>query len=518
MKMDLQTEQSIARNALSYDLLPYESKPIPQSHPARLAAMAKIFGLESKPLATARVLELGCASGGNLVPMALNHPMAEFVGIDISPKQVQAGRDRIQRLGLKNLTIRCESFSNFGPDEGKFDYIICHGVFSWVPQVLQDAIFRLCQNHLASDGVAFISYNVLPGWRMLQTLRDAFHVALPKTAEGTDRVKEAAKLLGFLSEASAAKTGYHQALKSIKDKFPKFSAAYVAHEYLEETNDPCLFSDFATRATQYGLGFLAESELQSMIVDQHGTAVAIEIRRRANGDPIATEQLLDLVSGRTFRQTLLVHQKRTDEINRDLEPDRLDGLHLEAEIGMRIENEGDEAKVTLVDGQAFWIKSQAMCVALQKFIAKLPSTSAIESLLPEGSEASDVKRGFRNLMMAGVVAPTIRPVFVINPAPLNPKATRIARADAADHAAFTTNPKHEAIALEPATWFLLHHMDGTRTQSELITDLAAEVRDGRITLYEDGKEVSSIEKAVSFVEQHAVHLIDGLAKAGLLEA
>jgi len=517
MQDDQHIEQSIARNALSYDLLPYESKALPQTHPARLAAMAKIFGLSSKPVSGARVLELGCASGGNLVPMAVSFPDAQFVGIDISSKQVAEGRARIEKLGLRNLELICDSFSNLQPDIGKFDYIICHGVFSWVPRALQDSIFRTCQNHLAADGIAYISYNVLPGWRMLQPLRDAFQAALPKDLDGTAKVQAAAQLLGFLSEVSNAKTGYSQALKSIKDKFHRFSIAYVAHEYLEETNDPCLFSDFAGRAAAYGLGFLGESEVQSMIVDQHGKAAADEIRRRAGGDAIATEQLLDLISGRTFRQTLLVHGERTDKIDRSLDPDCLDGLHLEADIGMRLEDEGEEAKLMLADGQAFWIKSKPMCVALQKLIARLPSTSDIESLMPQGVDAEDVKRGLRNLMLAGVVVPTVRPVVAVNPAPLKPKAWRVARVDAEACASVTTSLKHEPIALEPATWFLLRHMDGTREQSQLVAALVEDIRQGRIVFYEDGKEASSTEKAVAFVEQNAVHVIDGLAMAALLE-
>jgi 2-polyprenyl-3-methyl-5-hydroxy-6-metoxy-1,4-benzoquinol methylase len=137
----LQIELSIARNANSYDLLPYESKSIPQSHPARLAAIAKIFGLIVNPVHTARVLELGCASGGNLIPMALNYPEAKFVGVDVSPKQIEAGLARIEKIGLKNLELHCKSFSDLSAEAGQFDYILCHGVFSWVPRALQDSIF-----------------------------------------------------------------------------------------------------------------------------------------------------------------------------------------------------------------------------------------------------------------------------------------------------------------------------------------------------------------------------------------
>ncbi len=513
----LQIQLSIARNAKSYDLLPYESKAIPQSHPARLAAIANIFGLAAKPVRAARVLELGCASGGNLIPMALNYPEANFVGVDVSPRQIAAGSARIEKLGLKNLELQCKSFSDLSVDAGQFDYIICHGVFSWVPRTLQDSIFELCQKHLSPVGIAYISYNVLPGWRMLQPLRDAFTAALPNGVEGAARVQEATQLLSFLSAASPTKSIYAQSLTAMAEKLQKFSVTYVAHEYLEETNDPCLFRDFAERASGFGLKFLGECEIQSMIVDHYGTSVADEIRRRSAGDVIATEQLLDLVSGRTFRQTLLVHSVRLKEISRDLTLECLNGLHLSADMGMHLDVEGQETKLTLGDGQAFWIKSEAMHKALEKFISKLPATSSLESLLQTVSDAEDVKRGFRNLMLAGAIMPSTEPARASYPAPAKPKAGKMAKADAVAGANFTANLKHEPVSLEPATCFLLRHMDGEHHQSELIATLVEEFRCGRMMLYEDGKTASTPLAAVSFVQQNAADFIDSMAKGALLE-
>jgi len=67
----------------SYDEVPYESQSFPQSHPNRLATLGRLFGLSPAPVAQCRVLELGCASGGNLIPMAYHLPESEFVGLDL---------------------------------------------------------------------------------------------------------------------------------------------------------------------------------------------------------------------------------------------------------------------------------------------------------------------------------------------------------------------------------------------------------------------------------------------------
>src|SRR5262245_16820704 len=156
----------------SYEEVPYESKPIPGSHPDSLATMAILCGMQPPPIDRCRVLELGCAAGGNLLPMAQTVPDGRFVGIDLSPRQVADGQALIDALGLTNLELRALSILDVGEDFGTFDYIICHGVFSWVPREVQDKILAICRRHLAPNGVAYVSYNTYPGWHLRGMVRD----------------------------------------------------------------------------------------------------------------------------------------------------------------------------------------------------------------------------------------------------------------------------------------------------------------------------------------------------------
>ena len=80
-----------------------------------------------------RVLELGCASGGNLIPMAMDFPDSEFLGIDLSARQIEAGKVHLANLKPRNIELRAASIMDVDAGYGQFDYIICHGVFSWVP-------------------------------------------------------------------------------------------------------------------------------------------------------------------------------------------------------------------------------------------------------------------------------------------------------------------------------------------------------------------------------------------------
>ena len=124
-----------------YDAAPYDSHAYPQSAPGHLAAIAYLFGLGTPEVSSARVLEIGCAAGGNLIPFAAGHPRARAVGIDLSQVHIDQGRERVQALGLDNLELLTGDIARMDLAAlGQFDFIICHGVYSWVPDEVQGAI------------------------------------------------------------------------------------------------------------------------------------------------------------------------------------------------------------------------------------------------------------------------------------------------------------------------------------------------------------------------------------------
>src|SRR4051812_17058388 len=118
----------------SYEEIPYESTPIHDAHPDVMATSALLLGLDPPAVPTSRVLELGCSTGGNLITIALAFPSAQFVGIDFSPRQIAQGQAIVEKLGIKNVALHAKSILEIGSDFGQFDYILCHGVFSWVPE------------------------------------------------------------------------------------------------------------------------------------------------------------------------------------------------------------------------------------------------------------------------------------------------------------------------------------------------------------------------------------------------
>ena len=156
-------------------------------------------------MSTARVLEIGCAGGGNLIPFAAAHPQAHVVGIDLSQVQIDQGRARAQALGLDNLELLAGDIARMDLDAlGQFDFVIAHGVYSWVPPEVQEALLSAFRRLLAPEGVAYVSYNVYPGWKSKEILRDAMLLASGDSTTPDEKVREARGMVDFLEEVASA--------------------------------------------------------------------------------------------------------------------------------------------------------------------------------------------------------------------------------------------------------------------------------------------------------------------------
>ncbi|HEY9280508.1 MAG TPA: class I SAM-dependent methyltransferase [Eoetvoesiella sp.] len=298
-----------------YDRTQYTSNAFFYSSPGHLRATAHLYGVETVPVEKARVLELGCAAGGNLLPLVLAYPEAQAIGVDLSTVQIQQGQKIVQDLGIKNLDLRAMSLTDIGKDFGQFDYIIVHGVFSWVPPEVREAIVRICRENLSPKGLAYVSYNTYPGWKAGDIVRDAMLLHSHSATNDEEKLASAKAMLTLLSDGLAASNPLASALRGAVGQVQKQSDYYVAHEYLEAFNSPCYFLEFADAAQQAGLAYVGDAESHSELSATYGQNVQLNHSLIALGQPkVMRQQYLDLAIGRNFRKSMLVQQEREAEI------------------------------------------------------------------------------------------------------------------------------------------------------------------------------------------------------------
>src|SRR5262245_17461170 len=231
--------------ATSYDKVPYDARPRYATNPDCLATLASLLGVNPTPVDRCRVLELGCATGGNLFPLAEAHPGSQFVGIDLSPVQIEVGRKVAAALGLNNLRLEARSILDVEPSFGEFDYIVAHGVYSWVPPTVRDKILAVCKANLAPEGVAYVSYNTLPGWYLRAGARDLMNYHTRDIDGAEAKVHHARMILDFLQENTPDRDGaWGKALKDEADLIRPEGDYYVYHEHLESDNHPVYFTQF----------------------------------------------------------------------------------------------------------------------------------------------------------------------------------------------------------------------------------------------------------------------------------
>jgi methyltransferase-like protein/cyclopropane fatty-acyl-phospholipid synthase-like methyltransferase len=303
----------------SYDEVNYPSFPIYYTHPDRLATVATLLGMKPAPVEQCRVLEVGCFDGVNLAAMAAGLPQSEFVGVDVAGTAIARGRARAEEVGLKNLSLRHLDLMEMAPDYGKFDYIIAHGVYSWVPEPVCKQLLAICKGSLAPQGVAYISYNTFPGCHIRLMLREMmlfhnrdFHDPQQKMQQGLNLLKLLANSLEKESEP------YVQLLRGDLERLSGRSLEALYHDELAEVFTPLYFHQFMDQARQHDLQFLGEADFFDMI-PRGLTPKAVEVLDRIKDDIVLREQYLDFMRGRHFRKTLLCHADVP--VNRSIKPD-----------------------------------------------------------------------------------------------------------------------------------------------------------------------------------------------------
>jgi SAM-dependent methyltransferase len=294
----------------AYERLAYPGYAYPATHPARLEVVARLFALRPKAAAEARVLELGCGDGGNLLSLAQALPRARFLGIDAAASAVARGNELARAAGLENVELRCVDIATLpesGELEGSFDYILSHGVYSWIPPDIRSALLASVRRYLEPMGVAYISYNAYPGSYLRDMARDILGYHVRDISDPERKLAAAQELMQTIVEIEEP-SPYAQVLRQHMERMLSYSSALLFHDDLAEISTPFYFHEFVDHAARHKLAFLAEADLfESQMRDVPQSAERLMADLPA--DVVVREQYLDFLKNRMFRQTLLCHEQ-----------------------------------------------------------------------------------------------------------------------------------------------------------------------------------------------------------------
>jgi len=510
---------ALARTAAQYDQVPYQSHPFPLTHPARLAAIATLFDLAPPPIRTARILEIGCAAGGNIIPMAAHLPDATCLGIDLSGVQIEQAQGRAHGLGLRNLELRRQSVTEIGPGDGPFDYIICHGIYSWVPATVRAAILRVCAECLSDNGVAIVSYNVMPGWHMKLVVRDSMIAHAAHIQDPSKKIAQARWFIEFLKDRVSQKTPYGHALRTEVESLANQRDDYVLHEFLEDENSPCTVTEFVRAAESLGLSYLGEAHLHTMITENYDDETALALRQLSDNRLLALEQYIDVLTGRTFRQSLLVKAAAMGPVQRALNPRRLADLHVAARFTEDPDPAPDTAGARRFRdraGRTLSTTSAGVRAALGLLAARFPGT-ATPAELAEAAGGADVIDELHEMMNAGALDFYTEPVRVGSAGAQRPIVIPLARFDAAHGGLSTANLRHEQVSLDVGGRLLVPLLDGTRDREALCEGLLQAMAGSGMQLKRDGEPITRYGERRDAALQSIEALLESLESGALLQ-
>jgi methyltransferase-like protein/SAM-dependent methyltransferase len=523
---------TLIADAQSYDEVPFPTQAVPPSDPDRLAAIARLFGMPSPPVDHCRVLELGCASGGNLAPLAERFPNSRFLGIDYSGAQIASARALAIRLGLKNLEFQQASILDVGSELGKFDYIIAHGMYSWVPLEVREKMLGLLKSLLEPGGVAYASYNTFPGWCLPNIVRElvVHHTAVELPLR--ERLAEARNLLTFFSETLADDaSAYSLLLKQEIDRALASPDGYFAHEHLGQQNTPVYFFEFVERAWAHGLQYVGDSLMHSMFPSNLPAGVEDQMHA-VRHDQIAVEQYIDVLRNRAFRMSLLCHD--SVPLRMRSTASALGELFFQGAFrpcGTQVDLRGEhEESFETGDGNVTSSTVGVVKAAMLHLGAAWPASKSLEALDRAVARSLDQEPGelapsdrqtleqfLIESLAAGLVEARSLPSDFVTVAGPRPRVSPMVR-EQARQAAPVTNRRHESVWLDDISRNLLPYLDGEHDRAALIELVSRATRHGRLSILRHGVPLDRGEWTLDVMEPILDQALAAIASASLLLA
>jgi SAM-dependent methyltransferase len=458
-----------------YDERPYTDHAYAETHPSRVAAVARLARWLPPPVGTARILELGCGRGGNLLPMAAGLPQATLVGVDASARQIHEARQTADEVGLGNVTFMRARFDEMEIGDGAFDYVICHGVLSWISPGARALLFERIAGALRGNGVACVSFNVLPGWYDRLAARDWLRFSASALGRPAEDAVASLRWLG--SQLPPEHTDVRRRLETVARRLADTGPAYAFHEYLAPEHHPLLVGEFMSEATAVGLRYLGDANPPTMAIE----LLPEEVRDRARAlDPVAAQQLVDFVRCTAFRRALLVRNDVARAAawtgSAELDPAAIRALRVAGRLRARGPSSPELPQESFADGEmVVQVSDPATRRALRELASVAPRSLSFDELArrslpasaPEAANQALASELYDLWLATGAIDLYDHDLAVQSTAGVRPVACPLARWHA-NHGGAVTNRLHQEVLVPDAiVRWVLGRLDGTRTLSDL---------------------------------------------------
>jgi len=439
-----------------YHEVPYLTNPLAAMHPDRLASVATLFGMTPAPVASCRVLEIGCGSAGNLIPMAYRLPGSHFTGIDLAEMAIAKGRQAAGEIGLENLDLLAMDLCEIGPAMGEFDFILAHGLFSWIPDPLRDRLLAVCRERLAPQGVVFISYNTLPGRYMRTMLRDMMLYHTRNSTDAGERIERARDLLRKLAEAHLAPASCQPMVEEEVRRLLALDEGWFFHDDLAAISDSFYVRDFVVSAARHSLQYLGDAQPHLMFDTRASLAWV-------GGDLMEREQYFDFLCLRLFRTTLLCRDQVA--LQRPAGPELMDRFLFSSPARQA------KGQIEGLNSVCLTEVSDTVARVAAAMGAVYPQPVAFDKLLESAPDRESLRGILFTFISSGFAAFHTHCEALAESVSLRPRANRLVRWESA-HTGVVTYSNHTPNKVDGMIRSLIELLDGTRGVEELARELA----------------------------------------------
>jgi SAM-dependent methyltransferase len=499
----------------------FDSRPNPERHPDRLRVISKLRGLQVAPVSKARILDLGCGTGLDIIAWALQYPEAEFLGIDNDKNFINLGNKLISDLSLKNIKLQEADILDYKVEDNTWDYIISHGVYSWVPDSVQTAILNIITSGLKPTGVASLSYNVLPGWETRRVTQKIIQTFDNQNESPEWRVDNALKSLNraklFLNDSASLHS--QQIVKEI-DSVLRQSGAFIYHELLNLSSVAFYYTEFNDQITKYRLQILGDGDPRKFNITPYDSVTSQQWQEFEQKDFIKINQFMDLLNNTSLRSAVLCK----DSVVLSEQPEYSSIFEMFVSSGVRKENEvGEDTNQMAIyagpAGSTIEINDSRIKYLLNLLSDNWPKSKAVTEIMTNSSITSNstktIYETIGELFLQGIVNISLEPAKLLDKINELPKVYSLAKEQAKLGFAWVTNLHFEFVPISEFDRELIILLDGKLNLLEVTKKLISLIETGQIQVkLADGYSSDDLE---SLLLEQVKKSIDQYYQMALIE-